>query len=153
MPKNISLARKQLDARFQKMRMPDLFVRPSHGWIRAIRDSLGMSTAQMAARLGVSQPRITALEQGEVKGTVTLESLEKAAEALDCTLVYVLLPRQPLQTMVEAQAKKIAEARLKSVGHTMNLEAQGVAPEDAKIQLQELTKDLVRQARRLWNQP
>ena len=153
MPKNIAIARKQLDIRFQDIKKPGLFARPQYGWIRAIRDSLGMSAAQLARRLGVSQPRVTALEQGEVKGRLTLQTLEKTAEALNCTLVYALVPNQSLEKMVQDRAEKIAAARLKTVGHTMDLEDQGVLPADAQAQHKQLVEDIIRrEIRHLWDQ-
>ncbi|HZZ37352.1 MAG TPA: helix-turn-helix domain-containing protein, partial [Caulobacteraceae bacterium] len=54
-------------------------VRPPKGWLRAVRDALGMTTKQLARRLGVSQPRVVALEKGEVDESVTLTSLRRAA--------------------------------------------------------------------------
>lgn len=154
MSKNIAIARKQLDIRFQDIKKPGLFARPQYGWIRAIRNSLGMSAAQLARRLGVSQPRVTALEQGEVKGRLTLQTLEKTAEALNCTLVYALVPNQSLEKMVKDRAEKMAVARLKTVGHTMNLEDQGVFPADAKAQHQQLVEDIIRrEIRHLWDLP
>ncbi len=79
----------------------ELFARPSRGWLKAIREALGMTTAQLGQRLGVVQSRVVAIEQAEAKGTVTLNSLEKAAQALDCRLVYALVPRQSLEDAVE----------------------------------------------------
>lgn len=72
--------------------------RPASGWIRTIRESLGLSTTQTAERLGVSQPRIIALERGELKGSLTLQTIRKVATALDCTLVYALVPNQYIST-------------------------------------------------------
>jgi predicted DNA-binding mobile mystery protein A len=154
MIRNANIAREQLDARFTKMRAADLFARPARGWIRAIRDSLGMTAAQLAARLGVSQPRVIALEQGEVKGRPTLQTLEKVAAALDCTLVYALVPNRSLEAMVRDQAAKIAAERLASVDHTMRLEDQGVKAVDAKRQRERLIDDILRtEGRRLWDRP
>ena len=153
MPKNIAISRKQLDLRFQEIKKPGLLARPQYGWIRAIRDSLGMSAAQLARRLGVSQPRVTALEQGEVKGKLTLQTLEKTADALNCTLVYALVPNQSLEKMVQDRAKKMAAARLKTVGHTMDLEDQGVLPGDVKAHHKQLVEDIIRrEIRHIWDQ-
>jgi len=58
---------------------------------------------QLAKRLGVSPPRITQLEADEVKGRVTINTLRRSAEALDCVLVYGLVPRTSLEQMVKQQ--------------------------------------------------
>src|SRR4051812_40421450 len=100
---------RHLDKRFAALRPLATAPRPPKGWLRAIRDALGMTTAQLARRLGVSQPRIVELEQSEVGGTVTLNTLQRAAEALGCRLVYVLVPERPLAEVVQERARRLAE--------------------------------------------
>ena len=56
---------------------------PKTGWIRAIRDALGMSSSQLAKRMGISQQAVTNLEQREAQGSATLSALRAAAAALD----------------------------------------------------------------------
>ena len=85
-------SRAHLDERFRKLRPPARFAPPVRGWIKAIRTALGMSTAQLAKRLRVKQPSVVALEQSETKGTMELATLRRVAAALDCTLVYALVP-------------------------------------------------------------
>ena len=75
-------------------------------------------------------PRVVGIEQAEVKGAITLDSLERAAHALDCQLVYALVPRKPLDTLVEERATRLATTRLDSTRHTMALEAQAVDTRD-----------------------
>jgi len=152
MSKNSAIARQHLDARFAQMKSATLPTRPMHGWVRAIRDSLGMSAAQLAARLGVSRPRISALEQAEVEGSLTLKSLERAAEALGCRLVYALIPNQSLEETVQAQARRIALQHLALVEHTMGLEDQAVERTDTNAHLEAMVKALIeKEIRRLWD--
>src|SRR6266849_5742373 len=110
---------RHLDKRFASLRPLTENARPPKGWLRAIRDALGMTSAQFARRLGVSQPRIIELEQSEVSGGVTLNTLQRAAEALGCRFVYALVPEQPLEDTVRARAKLIAARQLAAVEHTM----------------------------------
>lgn len=98
--------------------------RPKEGWIRAIRQALGMGTEAYAARLGTRQPWVMQLEHAELKGTLTLASLEKAAAALDCDFVYALVPRRPLEQAVKEQAANAARRLVKEVSHSMALEQQ-----------------------------
>jgi len=110
-----------------------------------------MTTAQLGKRIGVSQPRVVEIEKAEVRGAITLESLQRAANALDCRLVYALVPRQPLETLIEERAEEIAMRRLESTAHSMALEAQSVAREDEQEQLRQLVQKLVEQSgSRLW---
>ena len=148
------LARKNLDRRFAKVGPIDQWAPPSRGWLRAIREAIGMTTAQMAARLGVSQPRIIALEKNEARAAITLETLARAAQALDCTLVYALVPNQPLEEILRKQAEKVAEGRIASVDHTMRLENQGLSREDLATERERLAAELLRgNPRRLWDEP
>jgi predicted DNA-binding mobile mystery protein A len=152
-PEDRSTARRQLDKRLSSMQNMELFMRPPRGWLKAIREALGMTTAQLGRRLGVVQSRVVAIEQAEAKGTITLNSLEKAAQALDCRLVYALLPRQPLEDIVEQRASLLAKSRLKSTGHTMTLEAQGVDATDESEQLKRLIRQLVEKSgSKLWEE-
>src|SRR3954447_21113055 len=114
-----SLARTHLERRLAPLRRNVDLTRPSRGWVRAIRDSLGMTTRQLAERLGKAQSTVVDLEKGEVADTVTLASLRQAAEALQCSLVYALVPRRPLEEMVREQAAQIVDRQLAPVHHTM----------------------------------
>ena len=71
------MARKQLDKRLKILQNVDILARPPRGWIKAIREALGMTTAQLGKRLGVSQPRVLGIENAEVSGSITLDSLER----------------------------------------------------------------------------
>src|ERR1700722_8381925 len=95
-----------LDRRFKALGPLVQNPRPPKGWLRAIRDALGMTTAQFARRLGVSQPRIIELEKSEVTGGVTLNTLQRAAEALGCRLVYALVPERALADTVRERAEQ-----------------------------------------------
>ena len=151
-PENKTMARRQLDRRLNKLRNADEFARPSRGWIRAIREALGMTTAQLGKRMGVSQPRIIALEKAEASKTITLDTLERAAQALGCNLVYVLVPHQPLEDMITERAHQVARQRLAPTRHSMALEAQGVEAKENKDQLERLARSLAeKSASNLWD--
>src|SRR5271154_3759695 len=109
MPKKHEAAIRSLDARYAKMENPNLWARPPKGWIRAIRDSLGMTTQQLAKRLDMSQSRVIAIEKAEQAGTLKLNTLERAADALGCQLVYTLMPKESLADTLRHRAE--AKAR------------------------------------------
>src|SRR5208282_6816206 len=100
------------------------FKPPVRGWIKAIREALGMSSAQLAKRLKIKQPTVAAMEQSEMKGTIQLATLRRVAEAMNCTLVYALVPNDSLETIVREQARKAARRQLQAVEHSMLLEDQ-----------------------------
>ncbi|HEY1651572.1 MAG TPA: helix-turn-helix domain-containing protein [Acidimicrobiales bacterium] len=78
--------------------------RPDLGWIRTIREALGMSTIELAARLGVTYARVQQIERAEIRGTIPLPTLERIAAALGCRVCYFLAPNEPLEGMVRRQA-------------------------------------------------
>ena len=67
---------------------------PKVGWIRHVRQKLAVSQAQWARRMGVSRQAFQALEQREVKGTLSLGALRSAAEAMDLEVLIFLVPKQ-----------------------------------------------------------
>ena len=140
-----AMARKQLDKRLNRLNNMDTLARPPRGWIKAIREALGMTTAQLAKRLGVSQPRVLGIEKAEVSGSIKLESLERAARALDCRLVYALVPRKPLESLVEDRARNLAKKRLHATSHSMALEDQRVDQVDEQEHLERLVQKLLDQ--------
>jgi len=127
--------------------------RPARGWLRAIRHAFGITTAQYGARLGVSQPRIIALEKGEVDETVTLATLRRAAEALDCKLVYAIVPNQPMDKTLRERAQRSAEQQLARTSHTMRLENQGLSNQELDLEKDRLIEKLLDDPRRLWDEP
>jgi len=144
------LARKHLERRLSAWRGIDA-IRPPKGWVRAIRDAFGMTAVQMAARLGVVQSRITALEQAEANDAITLKSLRQAAAALDCTLVYALVPNKPIDDLLRVQAARIADEQLARTHHSMRLEDQALDPRDLAEARTSLINELLHEPRRLWD--
>jgi predicted DNA-binding mobile mystery protein A len=146
-------ARKQLDKRLNKIRNSDALLRPPRGWIKAIRDALGMTTAQLGQRLGVTQPTALGFEKSETSKGITLDTLERAAHALDCQLVYALVPRKPLESLVEDRARQLAIKRLRAASHSMALEGQRVDRADEKEHLERLVQKLIDQSgSALWEE-
>ncbi|MEK6695997.1 MAG: mobile mystery protein A [Candidatus Deferrimicrobiota bacterium] len=127
---------------------------PVKGWIRAIREALGMSGVQFAKRLGVSPQRVATLEKAEVTGAVTIRSMRQAAEALDCVFVYALVPRSSLKDTVRRQALEVARERLKHTSHTMLLEDQQLSKEKMRKALDAAVEELVdAMPKELWDKP
>jgi predicted DNA-binding mobile mystery protein A len=137
-----SQSRSHLDERFKKLEPVSRYRSPVRGWIKAVREALGMTTAQLAGRLGVKQPSVVALEQSEAKGTIELATLRRVAEALNCTLIYALVPKQPLEAVVRDRARTFARRRRGPVEHSMLLEDQKVQDQNAEARLDEIVRDI-----------
>jgi len=134
-------ARSRLDQRFRELGAAKRYSVPVRGWIKAIREALGMSTAQLAKRLGIKQPSVVELEQSEAKGTIELATLRRVATALDCTLVYALVPNKPLETTVRDRARAFARRRREHVEHSMLLEDQKVTSKRREGQIDETLRE------------
>ena len=149
--KNSKLALQQIDEALTPLR--ELQVeRPGSGWIAAIRTALSMSTYQLAGRIGISQPTLAKMEKREATGAITLGSLQKAADAMECDVFYALVPRQPLIDTLQAQALQVARREIETVAHSMQLERQGISKKSRDEQTVELAEQLVNRRRRaLWS--
>ena len=140
-PRLAAQSRSQLDERFRGLGSAKRYTPPVRGWIKALREALGMSTAQLAKRLGIRQPSLVTLEQSEAKGTIELATLRRVAEALDCTLVYAIVPNKPLETTLRDRARAFARRRRAPVEHSMLLEDQKVTAKDAEARLDEIVRE------------
>ena len=122
---NRALARLRLDSRVQPLRADQgAMAVPRGGWLRAIRSALGMSLEDLAGRLGIARSSVLRLETSEQRGSIQLDTLRRAAEALGCELVYALIPKVPLEKAVEQQRLKLARERNATVHAHMSLEGQ-----------------------------
>jgi predicted DNA-binding mobile mystery protein A len=144
-------ARRRLEERAELLRdrVTDFTV-PRGGWLRAIREALGMSSKDLAARMGVAESTVVRLEVSELAQTAQLSSLRRAAEALGCDLVYAVVPRRPLEETVQEQARKQAAKFLAPVQHTMLLEDQTPTRSAVESLLAEAVVDWVDRPG-LWN--
>src|ERR1700741_530931 len=144
---------RHLDKRFAALRPLAASSRPPKGWIRAIRNALGMTQGQLARRLKISQPSVVELEQSEAGHSITLRTLERVAEALGCRVVYALVPERPLAATLRDRAREVANRKLASVEHTMRLEDQAVSsPKSREEMHRRLIEDLMRRPARLWDE-
>lgn len=152
-PLHKKLIQEQLDATLARLACMRDVQRPAKGWLRAIREALGMSGRQFARRLGVSAPWITALEKKELTGTVTINTMRQAAESLDCVFVYAVIPRESLEAIVRKRAEVLAEKRLARVSHSMLLEAQQLSDTEQQKALKAEVEALIRDMpKELWDE-
>lgn len=139
----IKLIRKQLDTKLSRFNPLRDVIPPPKGWIRAIRDALGMTGEQLANRLEVNKQRVARIESDEHKGNLTIKTMERVAEALDCVFVYGFVPRHSLEQTVKNQAERIAQKRVNRVSHTMKLEKQQLNQSEEQASLADTVDSLV----------
>ena len=141
-------AREILDRRLAALKPVEQYAPPRSGWIRAVRDALGMTAADLGARLGIDGASIRSYEDTETTGGIRLSSLQRAADAMDCTLVYAFIPRSSLEETVQRQALAVLDEQMKLVRQTMTLEAQeaDIPPSTLDAELQTIID-----SGRLWS--
>lgn len=118
---------------------------PRSGWIKAVRGALGMNTRQLAERVGVEQSNITRLEEREPSGKVTLERLAKAANAMNCRLIYAIVPNDyysDLEAIIDERARDLAQQLVRTTEHSMRLEQQGASDADLTKEVDSLANQL-----------
>jgi predicted DNA-binding mobile mystery protein A len=146
------LALRQLDATLQPAAALRGLTPPATGWAAAIRRALGITTRQMAKRLGLSQSSYADAEANEAKGTISLNQLRRVADALDCELVYALVPRRPLAEVVDRRATELARRAVLGVAHSMALEQQATSEALTEAQIARAKSQLLAgRWSRLWD--
>jgi len=146
------LAATQIDRKLAPLRpmLDSLRHSGAGGWIRALRQALGLSAAALGSRMRLAQQSVVQLEKNERAGAITLASLRRAAEALDAEFFYAIIPRRPLREMISERAQQVARERVAPVAHSMQLEAQGLNHDELQERVMELARELERRPRDLW---
>ncbi len=126
---------KQLDRTLEPFRAAQKVSRPRKGWLRAIREAVGISASDLARTLGTSRQLPLQLEKAEAEDRITLKSLRAAANALDCDLVYALVPKTgTMEDLIENRARAQARKQVLGVEHSMALEDQAVGRVDEAVE-------------------
>jgi predicted DNA-binding mobile mystery protein A len=140
-----------ISKKIRKFPKPTQAPAPPTGWLRAIRLATGMPAAYPARKLRLTQQGFDALEKSEAAGAISLNSLKRAADAMDCDLVYAIVPRSgSVRAMIEQQAVARARREVLPVAHSMRLESQGSKPGP---RVRELARRLAAHpSRTLWSE-
>lgn len=147
-----ALARKQLERRLAPLRAMELST-PPKGWLKAIRESLGMSARQLAVRMGVGASRIPVIEGAEITGATTLKTLRQAAVAMNCAFVYAFVPIEPLDDILRDRAMQKAREDISRLDHTMRLENQALLKSDLEAERRRMVEQIVAGSLRgLWDE-
>ena len=144
---NKKLLRRSYQKKFDALKKV-IIDRPPQGWLKTIREFLGMTTTQLAKKINVTQPRVINLEKNE-KNT-KISTMERIADALNCDFVYAFVPRENIDDIIYNQAKKKALKILSKVNTNMSLENQ-------LTDTNELTEDIIKELlddniSRIWDE-
>lgn len=140
--KAVHFQRAQIDEQLNGIGRLKATTRPRRGWVKAIREALGITTRQLAERLGSNNSSITRLEHRELEGRVTIDVLERAAQAMGCHFIYAIVPDESLEQTLSTKAHEAALRVLEPVKQSMRLEKQGVSEAVTEKQVEALAKQL-----------
>lgn len=128
------------------------FSTPPEGWIRTLRSALGMSGAQLARRMKVSRSSVAQAEKNEVTGAITLKTLNNMAQAMDCRVVYMIVPETSAGALVKRRARDKAEQIVTATDIHMALESQALGDDKHQFEVERLQRELVSEVPSdLWN--
>jgi len=152
MPSEFSILKKnQVKARLSSLKENDLIPRPQVGWIRFIREALGMSSKALAHRLGVTPATMSETEKAELDESLTLKRLRRVADGMNCELVYYLLPREDVSVMVKKRAEHVAREKVMQMQLNMEYEDQAVREEFLR-ELVEAEVPRLMNSKKLWDE-
>lgn len=115
---------RQLDNKLETYRPLLQSERPKEGWIKAIREALGMTLDQVARKIHIQKSTVSFHEKSEQKGTISLNTLEQFASILGCKFVYAFVPEKNLEDVLNQRIQSYAEHEIDSLSHSMLLEEQ-----------------------------
>ncbi len=129
---------------------------PSGAWIRDVRGALGISATQLARILEIAPPTLKKLETSESKQTIEIKTLQRLASAMNCRLVYAIVPEPgfgSLEGILKKRARDVAAKIVGRVSQTMALEAQSLTADERSQQIEETAEELIRTLdKRLWDE-
>jgi len=143
----------QLERKLEPFYAAESVAVPSAGWINAIRKSLNITLEQLGNKLGITKQGVKKIEESEVKGSSSINSLKEVAEALDMRFVYGFVPKHgSLEKLIDEKARKLAEKIVMRTHQNMVLEDQAVGYGKVKSSIDELAEELKREMRKsLWD--
>ncbi len=124
-------------------RFGGLFMHPQEGWLRTVRNALGMSGTQLAKRLGVTKARVSKAEQDEPSGSITLKTMQSMAQAMDCKFVYAVVPNKDVEAIIKQRAREKARLQVKAASTHMALEAQSLNKEQLEFEIERVAVQMV----------
>ncbi len=143
----------QLDRKLTPFKQTESAIVPDKGWINAIRTTLNMTMAQLGMRLNITRQGVKGLEESESKGSITINSLKEAGNAMGFNLVYGFTPADgTIDDLINRKAEELAKRIVLRTNHNMMLEEQGI--DDARIDesIKELAYDIKREMKKsLWD--
>ena len=135
-----SLQIQQLNSKMLTVAAIKKITPPPTGWIKEVRNALGMTSQQLGNKLSITKQSIQIIERREVEGSITLKTLRDVANGLDMELVYGFVPKDgTLDALIERKARELAIKIVNRTSNTMKLEDQENSEKRIKKAIEERT--------------
>ncbi|PKL79786.1 MAG: XRE family transcriptional regulator [Ignavibacteriae bacterium HGW-Ignavibacteriae-4] len=143
----------QLDQKLKHFQMASTVIVPSGGWIKTIRTTLNMTLEQLGKKLNITKQGVKSIEDSEVKGTITINSLKEAGDALGMKFVYGFVPNDgSIQELIDIKTVELARKIVLRTDQSMKLEDQGIGQEKINESIKNLADEIKREMRKsLWD--
>jgi len=129
----------------QALEASQVLAKPLGGWIVTYQEAIGMNAPALAERLGVSRNSVYSSIEKEQAGSISVNQLDKMAEAMGGKLVYAIVPREgPVDQTVMVQARKKAKRIIQRTHAHMALEEQTDGLRSQEEMIEELAVEMVR---------
>ena len=151
--KNDRLQFQQLNEKLDKLTGLNNVNVPPFGWIKAIRNGIGMSMEQLGKKLSITKQAVMDIEKREKDGAITIKSMREIAKAMDMQFVYGFVPKEgSLEQMIEKRALEIAKIIVQRTSSTMKLEDQANSNERIEKAIKERAAEIINKTPKiLWD--
>ncbi|MCF6295089.1 MAG: mobile mystery protein A, partial [Flavobacteriaceae bacterium] len=143
----------QLDQKLKPFQKTGMVLIPNKGWINTIRTALNMTMAQLGTKLNITRQGVKSIEESEVKGTISINSLKEVGKALDLKFVYGFVPKDgTIDNLINLKSEKLAKKIVLRTNQNMKLEDQGIGDKKINKSIKDLANEIKREMRKsLWD--
>lgn len=151
--RNNKLQFQQLNEKMDQLTGLQHVIVPPIGWIKAIRNGIGMSMEQLGKKLSITKQGVMDIEKREKKGAITIKSMQEIGKAMDTQFVYGFVPKAgSLEQMIEYRALEIASKIVERTSTTMKLEDQANSKERIEKAIKERATEIINKTPKiLWD--
>ena len=151
--RNNKLQFQQLNEKILQLAGMQHVIVPPIGWIKAIRNGIGMSMEQLGKKLSITKQGVMDIEKREMEGAITIKAMQEIAKAMDTKFVYGFVPNAgSLEQMIETRALEIAKTIVQRTSTTMKLEDQVNSKERIEKAIKERAKEIINKTPKiLWD--
>jgi predicted DNA-binding mobile mystery protein A len=150
---NNKLQFQQLNEKIDQLTGLQHVIVPPIGWIKAIRNGIGMSMEQLGKKLSITKQGVMDIEKREKEGAITIKSMQEIAKAMDMKLVYGFVSNAgSLEQMIETRAIEMAKKIVERTSNTMKLEDQANSKERIEKAIKERASEIINNTPKiLWD--